>query len=72
MTAPHSSGSNRSGLDVLAIGRCGVDIYPLQVGVGLEDVETFGKFLGKIEYRYSNYADNYVRHQVVAGLGVRF
>ena len=32
--------------DVLAIGRCGVDIYPLQIGVGLEDVETFGKFLG--------------------------
>lgn len=32
--------------DVLAIGRCGVDIYPLQVGVGLEHVETFGKFLG--------------------------
>ena len=24
----------------------GVDIYPLQVGVGLEDVATFGKFLG--------------------------
>ncbi len=34
------------GLEVLAIGRCGVDIYPLQIGVGLEDVETFGKFLG--------------------------
>ncbi|MCT7660466.1 5-dehydro-2-deoxygluconokinase [Mycobacterium deserti] len=32
--------------DVLAIGRCGVDIYPLQTGVGLEEVETFGKFLG--------------------------
>jgi 5-dehydro-2-deoxygluconokinase len=32
--------------DVLAVGRCGVDVYPLQVGVGLEDVETFGKFLG--------------------------
>jgi 5-dehydro-2-deoxygluconokinase len=32
--------------DVLAIGRSGVDIYPLQVGVGLEHVETFGKFLG--------------------------
>jgi 5-dehydro-2-deoxygluconokinase len=32
--------------DVLAIGRCGVDIYPLQIGVGLEDVTTFGKFLG--------------------------
>jgi len=32
--------------EVLTIGRVGVDIYPLQVGVGLEDVETFGKFLG--------------------------
>ncbi len=33
-------------LDVLTIGRVGVDVYPLQVGVGLEDVETFGKYLG--------------------------
>ena len=33
-------------LDVLALGRLGVDIYPLQSGVGLEDVDTFGKFLG--------------------------
>ena len=32
--------------DVLAIGRVGVDLYPMQTGVGLEDVETFGKFLG--------------------------
>lgn len=32
--------------DVLTIGRVGVDIYPHQVGVGLEDVQTFGKFLG--------------------------
>lgn len=32
--------------EVLVVGRCGVDIYPLQTGVGLEDVETFGKFLG--------------------------
>jgi 5-dehydro-2-deoxygluconokinase len=32
--------------DVLAIGRLGVDIYPLQYGVGLEDVQTFGKYLG--------------------------
>jgi 5-dehydro-2-deoxygluconokinase len=28
------------------MGRSGVDVYPLQVGVGLEDVETFGKYLG--------------------------
>lgn len=32
--------------DVVAIGRSGVDVYPLQVGVGLEHVESFGKFLG--------------------------
>jgi 5-dehydro-2-deoxygluconokinase len=32
--------------DVVVMGRSGVDIYPLQVGIGLEDVETFGKFLG--------------------------
>jgi 5-dehydro-2-deoxygluconokinase len=32
--------------DVLTMGRIGVDIYPLQTGVGLEDVESFGKFLG--------------------------
>jgi 5-dehydro-2-deoxygluconokinase len=33
-------------LDVITMGRVGVDVYPLQVGVGLEDVETFGKYLG--------------------------
>ena len=32
--------------DLIAIGRCGVDVYPMQTGVGLEDVQTFGKFLG--------------------------
>ncbi|MFT3660843.1 MAG: 5-dehydro-2-deoxygluconokinase [Gordonia sp. (in: high G+C Gram-positive bacteria)] len=32
--------------DLVAIGRIGVDIYPLQDGVGLEEVETFGKYLG--------------------------
>ncbi|MEU0496042.1 5-dehydro-2-deoxygluconokinase [Mycobacterium sp. NPDC006124] len=38
--------STSSPFDVLAIGRSGVDVYPLQIGVGLEDVESFGKFLG--------------------------
>ncbi|MCB2177991.1 MAG: 5-dehydro-2-deoxygluconokinase [Actinomycetales bacterium] len=28
------------------MGRSGVDLYPLQTGVHLEDVDTFGKFLG--------------------------
>ena len=35
-----------SNYDVITIGRVGVDIYPLQYGVGLEDVKTFEKFLG--------------------------
>jgi 5-dehydro-2-deoxygluconokinase len=35
-----------SPFDVLTIGRVGVDLYPLQSGVHLQDVETFGKFLG--------------------------
>jgi 5-dehydro-2-deoxygluconokinase len=32
--------------DLITIGRSGVDVYPLQTGVGLAHVETFGKFLG--------------------------
>jgi 5-dehydro-2-deoxygluconokinase len=31
---------------VLTMGRVGVDIYPLQSGLGLEDVDSFGKYLG--------------------------
>ena len=37
--------SDHAALDLLAMGRLGVDIYPLQSG-HLEDVDTFGKFLG--------------------------
>jgi 5-dehydro-2-deoxygluconokinase len=33
-------------LDVVTIGRCGVDVYPLQVGVDLAHVKTFQKSLG--------------------------
>lgn len=32
--------------EVVTMGRIGVDLYPLQVGVALEEVETFGKYLG--------------------------
>ena len=32
--------------EVLTMGRIGVDLYPMQTGVGLEDVATFGKWLG--------------------------
>ena len=32
--------------DVITMGRIGVDVYPLQTGVSLREVESFGKFLG--------------------------
>lgn len=32
--------------DVVTMGRVGVDIYPLQSGVSLKEVTSFGKFLG--------------------------
>jgi 5-dehydro-2-deoxygluconokinase len=39
------SGANAA-FDVLTMGRIGVDIYPLQVGVSLREVTSFGKYLG--------------------------
>ncbi len=32
--------------EVLTMGRIGVDLYPQQVGVGLDEVESFAKYLG--------------------------
>jgi 5-dehydro-2-deoxygluconokinase len=32
--------------EVLTMGRISVDVYPTQVGIGLERVESFGKYLG--------------------------
>lgn len=32
--------------NIITFGRCGVDIYPLDVGKSLTEVTTFGKFLG--------------------------
>jgi 5-dehydro-2-deoxygluconokinase len=35
-----------SAFEVLTMGRIGVDLYPQQVGVGLAEVDSFGKYLG--------------------------
>ena len=35
-----------SAFEVLTMGRTGVDLYPQQAGVHLEDVQTFAKYLG--------------------------
>jgi 5-dehydro-2-deoxygluconokinase len=52
-------------LDVLTMGRVGVDIYPLQVGVGLADVETFGKYLGGTATNVAVAAARYGRRSAV-------
>src|SRR5256885_1308938 len=52
-------------LEVLTMGRVGVDIYPLQVGVGLEDVETFGKYLGGTATNVAVAAARYGRRSAV-------
>ena len=41
---------DRRYVDILTMGRSGVDIFPLQVGEHLEDVKTFGKFLSGVGY----------------------
>ncbi|MEV4004373.1 5-dehydro-2-deoxygluconokinase [Actinomadura sp. NPDC049753] len=38
--------SGAASFDVITMGRVGVDLYPLTSGVGLEEVETFARFLG--------------------------
>lgn len=56
--------------DLLAFGRLGVDIYPLQDGVGLEDVTTFGKYLGGTAANVSVAAARYGHDSaLVAGVG---
>jgi 5-dehydro-2-deoxygluconokinase len=42
----HSTAPRMNAYDLVVMGRTGVDVYPLQHGVGLEDVKTFEKFLG--------------------------
>jgi 5-dehydro-2-deoxygluconokinase len=45
-TRPSEVGDSPAAPEVLTMGRLGVDIYPLQTGVSLRKVETFGKYLG--------------------------
>jgi 5-dehydro-2-deoxygluconokinase len=56
--------------DLMTIGRIGVDIYPLQDGVGLEDVQTFGKYLGGSATNVAIAAARHgLRSAVVTGTG---
>ncbi|NYG06164.1 5-dehydro-2-deoxygluconokinase [Phycicoccus badiiscoriae] len=48
--------------DLVSIGRVSADIYPLQLGVGLEQVRTFEKFLGGSATNVAVAAARYGRH----------
>jgi 5-dehydro-2-deoxygluconokinase len=47
------------------MGRIGVDLYPLQAGIGLEDITTFGKFLGGSATNVAVAAARYQRRAAV-------
>ncbi|ROS32250.1 5-dehydro-2-deoxygluconokinase [Amycolatopsis thermoflava] len=51
--------------DVVTMGRIGVDIYPLQTGTGLEDVTSFGKYLGGSATNVAVAAARYGRRSAV-------
>ncbi len=54
-----------SAFEVLTMGRVGVDLYPLQAGVRLEDVQTFGKYLGGSATNVAVAATRYQRRTAV-------
>jgi 5-dehydro-2-deoxygluconokinase len=51
--------------EVLTMGRIGVDLYPQQIGVGLDEVETFGKYLGGSATNVAVAAARYQRRTAV-------
>jgi 5-dehydro-2-deoxygluconokinase len=51
--------------DVLTMGRIGVDVYPLQTGVSLREVESFGKYLGGSPTNVAVAAARYGRRSAV-------
>ena len=52
-------------LEVLTMGRIGVDVYPLQTGVSLREVQTFGKYLGGSATNVAVAAARYGRRSAV-------
>src|SRR4029450_1457559 len=58
-------GDRNAILDVLTMGRIGVDVYPLQVGVSLRKVESFGKYLGGSPTNVAVAAARYGRRSAV-------
>jgi 5-dehydro-2-deoxygluconokinase len=51
--------------DVITMGRIGVDVYPLQTGVSLREVSSFGKYLGGSATNVAVAAARYGRNAAV-------
>ena len=62
---PSEVGDSPAAPEVLTMGRLGVDIYPLQTGVSLRKVETFGKYLGGTAANVAVAAARYGRRSAV-------
>ena len=60
-----SAATESAPYDLITIGRTGVDIYPLDHGVGLEDVRTFEKFLGGSATNVAVAAARYARKTAI-------
>jgi 5-dehydro-2-deoxygluconokinase len=58
-------GERMAPFDVLTMGRIGVDVYPLQIGVSLREVESFGKYLGGSPSNVAVAAARYGRRSAV-------
>jgi outer membrane immunogenic protein len=70
-TNARSEATYNSNLAGSAIARSHANLDGFRVGAGVEQAVGRKAFV-KAEYRYSNYEQGVDRHQVVAGLGIRF
>jgi 5-dehydro-2-deoxygluconokinase len=65
MTAPETTHMHDAPFDLITMGRIGVDVYPLQTGVSLRHVESFGKYLGGSATNVAVAAARYGRRSAV-------
>ncbi|MDL4821684.1 5-dehydro-2-deoxygluconokinase [Actinomadura opuntiae] len=60
-----TTAASRAAHDLITMGRVSVDVYPHQVGVPLEDVESFGKYLGGSPTNVAVAAARYGHHTAI-------
>jgi 5-dehydro-2-deoxygluconokinase len=65
MTTREMTDMQDAPLDLITMGRIGVDVYPLQTGVSLREVTSFGKYLGGSATNVAVAAARYGRRSAV-------